>query len=386
VVDHVQSQPRTGTRRLHKQTFQGRIAVSVQMTGSGSEKLTRHHEISLQGAPVSYRPGDALGVHPRNDPAVVERILRAIGATGDEPVGSPPMPVARVLGTRSSLAAPSRRLLELMAARGATDLAPLLGRANAAAVKAYLTGGQAHDVVDVLEAHPGVPVTPQELVGSLRTLLPRLYSVASSQRAHPDEVHALVVSLTFTIRGRKRDGVTSSWLNERWALGTTSQMYLQNQQAHFAMPADPATPMIMIGPGTGIAPFRAFLEERRALGSPGRNWLFFGEQHRASEFYYGEELEAFQHGGLLRLDTAFSRDQPQKIYVQHRMHEHARDIWAWLDEGAEVFVCGDKAHMAADVDRELHLIAERVGGKTPEQAREYIEKLKDEKRYKRDVY
>ena len=241
-------------------------------------------------------------------------------------------------------------------------------------------------MVDILEAHPSIRVTPEELAGSLRTLLPRLYSIASSQLAHPDAVHALVVSLRFTIRGREREGVTSSWLNERWALGATSEMYVQNQQAHFAMPADPATPMIMIGPGTGIAPFRAFLEERRAIAAPGRNWLFFGEQHRASEFYYESELAACERDGLLRLDTAFSRDQTQKIYVQHRMREHAREIWAWLDEGAEVFVCGDKARMAADVDRELHLIAETVGGRTPDQAAEYVQRLKDDKRYKRDVY
>jgi sulfite reductase (NADPH) flavoprotein alpha-component len=273
-----------------------------------------------------------------------------------------------------------------MADRGATDLAPLVAPGHAAALKEYLTGSQAHDVVDILEAHPGVPVTPEELVGNLRTLLPRLYSIASSQRAHPDEVHALVVSLKFTIRGREREGVTSSWLNERWALGAKSDMYVQNQQAHFSMPSDPTTPIIMIGPGTGIAPFRAFLEERRAIAAPGRNWLFFGEQHRASEFYYEAELAAYERDGLLRLDTAFSRDQPQKIYVQHRMHEHARDIWAWLDEGADLFVCGDKARMAADVDRELHAMAETIGGKTPDQAKDYIQHLRDAKRYKRDVY
>jgi sulfite reductase (NADPH) flavoprotein alpha-component len=356
------------------------------MTGSDSEKFTKHHEISLQGAPVTYLPGDALGVHPKNDPAVVERVLRALGATGDEPVGSPPVPLATVLGTRLSLAAPSRRLLEVMAAAGAADLAPLLEPGQTAALKAYLTGDQAHDVVDILESHPQVRVTPEELAGSLRTLLPRLYSIASSQRAHPAEVHALVVSLRFTIRGREREGVTSSWLNERWALGATSEMYIQNQQAHFAMPSDPSTSIIMVGPGTGIAPFRSFLEEREAIGARGRNWLFFGEQHRATEFYYESELAAWERKGLLRLDTAFSRDQPHKIYVQHRMREHARDIWDWLEQGAELFVCGDKARMAADVDHELHAIVEAAGGRTRDQAKEYVQRLKEEKRYKRDVY
>jgi sulfite reductase (NADPH) flavoprotein alpha-component len=241
-------------------------------------------------------------------------------------------------------------------------------------------------VLDVLDAYPGVVLTPDELVSALRSLLPRLYSIASSQRAHPDEVHVLVVSLQFSIRGRDRQGVTSSWLNDRWAVGASSEMYLQNQQAHFSMPADGTAPMIMIGPGTGIAPFRAFLEERRAVGATGPNWLFFGEQHRASEFYYRDELEAYARDGFLRLDTAFSRDQAHKIYVQHRMHEQSRDLWAWLEEGAEVFVCGDKTRMAADVDQELHRIVEIAGGKSADDARAYVQGLKEHKRYKRDVY
>jgi sulfite reductase (NADPH) flavoprotein alpha-component len=231
-----------------------------------------------------------------------------------------------------------------------------------------------------------VRISPSELVDTLRSSLPRLYSIASSLTACPDQVDVLVISMRVTIRGRVRLGVGSTWLNDRWPIGATADMYLQNQQAHFAMPADPATPMIMVGPGTGIAPFRAFLQERRATGATGRNWLFFGEQHRATEYYYEEELTAWAKDGLMRLDTAFSRDQPNKIYVQHRMHEHARDVWAWLEDGAEIFVCGDKSRMAADVDHQLHVIAETVGGKTPEHAAEYVTNLKKTKRYKRDVY
>ena len=195
-----------------------------------------------------------------------------------------------------------------------------------------------------------------------------------------------MVSVRYTIRGRERLGVCSTWLAERWPLGTTAEMYLQNQQRHFAMPADPSTPMIMIGPGTGLAPFRAFLQERQAIGATGRNWLFFGEQHRATEFFYEEELTAWERDGFLRLDLAFSRDQAQKIYVQHRMREQARDIWAWLEDGAELFVCGDKERMAADVERELLSIIRTAGGRTEEQAREYLDTLRKTKRYKRDVY
>jgi len=374
----------------HKQAFSGRHLLNRRLTGAGSEKITRHHEISLEGAPVTYRPGDALGVYPHNDPALVERILRAVGATGDEPVpgvGDAPMPLARALTECYNLNTPSRRLLELAAARGATDLTPLLERGNAEPFKHYLSAwNEAHDVLDVLDDHPDVHLTPEELVGALRKSLPRLYSVASSLKAHPDQVHLLVVSVRYRIRDRERLGPCSTWLADRWPVGSTADLYLQDQQRHFAMPDDPARPMIMIGPGTGLAPFRAFVEERRATGATGRNWLFFGEQRRASDFFYEAEWAEYVAGGLLRMDVAFSRDQAHKVYVQHRLRDHARDVWAWLDDGAELFVCGDKERMAADVDRELHQIVETAGGKTPDQAREYVEEMRRSKRYKRDVY
>jgi sulfite reductase (NADPH) flavoprotein alpha-component len=374
----------------HKQSFSGRHLLNCRLTGQGSEKITRHHEISLQGAPVTYQPGDALGVLPENDPTLVSQILSAIGAAGDEMVtgaGDVPMPIGRALTECYNLNTPSRRLLELLASRGATDLAPLLDRANAEQLKHYLSGwNDAHDVLDVLEAHPAVRISADELAGALRKSLPKLYSVASSQKAHADQVHLLVVSVRYIIRGRERLGPCSTWLADRWPVGATADLYLQDQQRHFAMPADPARPMIMVGPGTGLAPFRAFVAERRVTGATGRNWLFFGEQRRATDFFYEKEWSAYVRDGFLRMDVAFSRDQAEKVYVQHRMREHARDLWAWLEDGAEFFVCGDKERMAADVDRELHQIAETVGGRTPDQAREYVDDLRRTKRYKRDVY
>jgi sulfite reductase (NADPH) flavoprotein alpha-component len=374
----------------HKQSFLGRHLINRRLTGPGSEKITCHHEISLQDAPVTYRPGDALGVIPQNDPALVERIMAAVGATGDEPVPGPgdaALPLARALTECFNLNTPSRRLLELVAARGGAELAPLLDRANAEQLKHYLNGwNEAHDVLDVLEGHPEARLTPEELAGALRKSLPRLYSVASSQTAHPGQVHLLVVSVRYSIRGRERLGPCSTWFADRWPVGETAEMYLQDQQRHFAMPADPSTPMIMVGPGTGLAPFRAFVEERRASGAPGRNWLFFGEQRRATDFFYEDEWAGYTGDGFLRMDVAFSRDQAQKVYVQHRMREQARDLWDWLEQGAEFFVCGDKERMAADVHRELHFIAETIGGKTPDQAREYVEALRLSRRYKRDVY
>lgn len=372
-----------------KQHFRGRHLVNIKLTGPGSEKDTRHHEISLDGTPVSYQPGDALGLNPHNHPSLVERIVKALGATGDEPValaGGTAVPLADALAVLN-LTTPTRRLVELMASRGASALAPLLDRANAEQLKRYLNGwNEAHDVLDVLEDHPDVRLTPSELVESLRKTLPKLYSIASSLRAYAGEVHLLVVSVRYTIRGRGREGICSTWLADRWPIDATADMYLQNQQKHFAMPDQPDVPLIMVGPGTGLAPFRAFVQERRAMGATGRNWLFFGEQRRASDFFYEEELTGYARDGFLRLDAAFSRDQANKVYVQHRMREHSQDLWRWLEDGAEFFVCGDKERMAADVDRELHAVVETAGGRTADRAREYVDQMRQTKRYKRDVY
>jgi sulfite reductase (NADPH) flavoprotein alpha-component len=373
----------------HKQVFRGRHLTNRLLTGEGSGKITRHHEISLEAAPVHYLPGDALGLYPINDPALIDRILTATHATGDEPITTA---TGESCTFRESLAhlnltTPTRKLMELFASRGVSEFAALLDKANADHLRDYISAKNAsHDVLDVLELHPHVSITADELAGALRRNLPRLYSVASSQQAHPGQVHALVVSVRYHVRGRERLGVCSTWIADRWPVGDTAEMYLQNQQKHFAMPADPSTPIIMVGPGTGLAPFRAFIQERRVTGAPGRNWLFFGEQRRATDFFYEAELTGYERDGFLRLDLAFSRDQPHKVYVQHRMIEQARDIWAWLEEGAEFFVCGDKERMAADVDHALHEIVQTAGGKTPDQAHEYIEALKAAKRYKRDVY
>lgn len=373
-----------------KQNFTGRHLINVKLTGPGSEKDTRHHEIAIVDSAATYLPGDALGVNAQNQPALVDAIVTALGATGDEPVPGPNganLPLHEALTDVYNLTTPSRRLFEVLIAHGATDLAPLLDKANAEKLKEYLNGwNQAHDVLDLLEEYPAARPTPVELVETLRKTLPRLYSIASSAKAHPGRVHLLVVSVRYTIRGRVREGICSTWLADRWPLDATAPMYLQNQQKHFAMPADAATSMIMVGPGTGLAPFRAFVQERRTLGAPGRNWLFFGEQRRASDFFYEDELTGYVRDGTLRLDAAFSRDQAHKVYVQHKMQEHARDIWAWLEDGAEFFVCGDKERMAADVDRQLHQIVETEGGRTPDQAKEYVEDLRRTKRYKRDVY
>jgi sulfite reductase (NADPH) flavoprotein alpha-component len=376
-------------RREAKQPFVGRIIRSTTLTGSGSEKHTENHEISLEGSGVTYLPGDALGVYPANDPAQVARVIERLGATGTEIVcgaGGESVTLADALTTKYAIASPSRRLLELMVARGAADLAPLLLPENTAAFKEYVGGRQAHDVLDVLETFRTIHLEPAEFVATLRTLLPRLYSIASSQRVYPNTVHIIVVSVAYTLRTRRRTGVASTWLNDRAMPNEAARFYVQDQQKHFALPADSSRPLIMVGPGTGVAPFRAFIQDRRASGARGPNWLFFGEQRRSSDYFYESEFTEYEREGLLRIDTAFSRDQAEKIYVQHRMRERSREVFEWLENGAAFYVCGDKERMAADVDRELHHIVETEGSKTSEQAKEYVERLRAEKRYQRDVY
>jgi sulfite reductase (NADPH) flavoprotein alpha-component len=373
-----------------RRPFAGTRTGGDRLTPAGAPKDTQHHVISLAGSGIEYRPGDSLGVWPRNPDAIVDAILARLGATGDEPVDAATLgalPFREALARAYDLSNVSRRLLEACAAQGVEAFAPLLEKGGEERLKTYLRGWDAvHDVHDVLRDAPQAQFVPAEFVTLLRPLQPRLYSIASSHRAHPGEAHLLVVSLTYTARGRTYLGVGSTFLNERWPIGATAPVYTQDAQKHFAMPADPASPMIMIGPGTGLAPFRAFLEERDLAGSSGRNWLFFGDQSRAWGFYYGAELTAWERRGFLRLDLAFSRDQPHKIYVQHRMRERARDLFAWLEEGAEVFICGDKGRMAADVQIELQRIVQAEGGRTPEQAAEYVAAMRKSRRLKLDVY
>lgn len=380
----------TPTLYTARRPFAATRTGGYRLTPPGAPKDTWHQVISLAGSGIAYRPGDSLGVCARNDDALVDAILARLGASGDEPVAAgqgETVPFREALARAYDLEIVSRRLLEACVAQGAGDFGPLLEKGAEAALKQYLRGWDAvHDVLDVLHDAPDARFEPTAFVGLLRPLQPRLYSISSSQRAHPDEAHLLVLSLAYQARGRTHLGVASTFVNDRWAEGTQAPIYIQDAQKHFGMPSDPATPMIMIGPGTGLAPFRGFMEERAATGATGRNWLFFGDQSRSWGYYYEPELTAWERGGLLRIDLAFSRDQPHKIYVQHRMREQARDVYAWLEDGAEVFICGDKARMATDVQGELQTIVEREGGRTADQAAAYMAELKRAKRLKLDVY
>jgi sulfite reductase (NADPH) flavoprotein alpha-component len=250
-------------------------------------------------------------------------------------------------------------------------------------LKKWLWG---REVIDVLLAAKGARFEPAALVAILKKMTPRLYSISSSPKAHAGQVHLTVGIVRHDSHGRARKGVCSTFLADRAGEGSPVPVFVQASHG-FRLPADEATPVIMVGPGTGVAPFRGFLHERRATGAQGRNWLFFGEQRAATDFYYREELEAMlADGHLTRLSTAFSRDQADKVYVQHRMLEQAAELWAWLQGGAHFYVCGDASRMAKDVDAALHAVAETAGGLSKEAAAEYIQELKTEKRYQRDVY
>jgi sulfite reductase (NADPH) flavoprotein alpha-component len=368
--------------------FPARLVVNRRLSGPESAKDTRHFELDLTGWGLSFEVGDSLAVYATNDPQLVDEIIHTLGVSGHEKVPRPrgePTTLREALLRDYSITQPTPKLLRAIAERAsaAPTLGYLLAPDRKHDLETYLWG---MEIIDFLLEHPSARFAPEEFVGLLTKLQPRLYSVASSLKAYPDQVHFIVDVVRYETHGRIRNGVCSSFLAER--ADDVPVPVFPSVAKHFHLPEDPDIPIIMVGPGTGVAPFRAYLQERKATGAKGKNWLFFGSQHQKCDYAYGEEFEAFKEEGLLtRLDCAWSRDQAEKIYVQHRMKENAAEIWKWLDaEGAHFFVCGDAKRMAKDVDAMLRNIVRDQGGKNIEQANEYFEKLKNEKRYKRDVY
>jgi sulfite reductase (NADPH) flavoprotein alpha-component len=377
-----------GALYSRKNPFPATITVNRKLTGEGSEKDTRHFEISLEGSGLDYEVGDSLGVFPKNDPALVEKLLGTLGFSGDEVVPSAdkvPMPLRQALSESYIITAPDKKLLAAIAEKdsSATFLKDFADAAYKTQLDEYLWG---RDVLDPLLEFTAAKFAPEEFVACLRKLQPRLYSISSSRKVVGENVHLTVAVVRYNTFNRPRAGVASSFLAER-AEGPGAVPVFYHTAKHFRVPEDPATNMIMVGPGTGIAPFRAMLQERAATGASGRNWLFFGEQRSSSDFFYRDEFEKYQADGVLtRLDTAFSRDQDFKIYVQHRILEAANELYDWFENGAYFYICGDASRMAKDVDAALHQVVEKAGGKTPEQAVEYIDALKKAKRYRKDVY
>jgi sulfite reductase (NADPH) flavoprotein alpha-component len=359
----------------------------LPLTRDGSEKDVRFVSINLKGSGLQYEVGDALGVFPENSPDLVETILRAMGARGDELVATPD---GRTIYSYEALLRDytitkiNDRFASLLA-DSATD------PSEGSTLRALLDNDPAGvlewwDLLDLLEQFPSARPPVPVMVAALSPLQPRLYSISSSLKAHPDEVHLTVGVVRFSKANRLRKGVASTYLTELVRPRQRVRVFLHPSHG-FRLPANGDTPIIMIGPGTGIAPFRAFLEERAALGARGKNWIFFGDQRRDYDFLYREELEGYLQDGILtRLDTAFSRDQQHKVYVQHRMKENAAELWSWLQEGAHVYVCGDARRMALDVDHALHALVAEQGKMTPDAAKAYIKEMSKARRYQRDVY
>jgi sulfite reductase (NADPH) flavoprotein alpha-component len=348
----------------------------------GSQKETWHIEFDLAEAGLDYAAGDSFGIFPANDAALVDTVIAALEAPAHFPIGG--RSLREVLTDGVSLSPAPDMLFQLMSY--------LTGGERRQKAKALAAGmdpdGDAAvlDVLAALKKFPGVRPDPEAFIESLDGLQPRVYSISSSLKCNPGRVSLTVDAVRYEVEKRTRLGVASTFLAGRASPGDKIKVYVQKAQ-HFALPADPKTPIIMVGPGTGVAPFRAFLQERQATNASGRNWLFFGHQHSNYDFFYEEELTVMRSAGLLtRLTLAWSRDATEKTYVQHRMRDVGRDLWAWLAEGAHFYICGDATRMAKDVELTLIDIITEHGARTPAEAVNFLAELKRLGRYQTDVY
>ena len=367
--------------------YHSAVLVNELLTGVGSEKETRHVELALEEGMV-YTPGDAVGILPENRRQAVDEVLAALGWTGTERVldhYKVEIDLDEALRTRLAIGKLTRGSITQLAKLAPENegLKVMTGAEGKARAEEYCWG---REFVDLATDFPGLITQPQQLFQVLARLTPRMYSISSSQAMHPENVQTTVRVVRYESHGRDRQGLCSGHLGERSPEGSTMPIFL-HANAQFRLPEDTNAPVIMVGPGTGIAPFRSFLEERMATGQTGDNWLFFGEQRRALDFLYEEQLTAMHKDGVLtRLDTAFSRDQAKKIYVQDRMQEHAAELYAWLERGAYFYVCGDATRMAKDVELALLDSIAKGSNGTLAHAAEYLAQMKKDKRYQRDVY
>ena len=372
--------------------FLARLKARQPLCKPGSQKNTHHLVLDIGDAGLSYTVGDSVGILPRHTPLLIERTLQALKARGDEVItlsdGSEVLFI-EWLATKANLTTVSPKLIALVAQHQTHSekklfLKSVLEEESREQLKHQQSE---HEVWDFLLAHPEVHLTPQEWIAGFMPLLPRFYSIASSNAHVGDEIHLTIIPLSYKRGKHIRHGVCTQYLCEHVPFNESLiPLFIQPAQ-HFGLPADPDASLIMIGPGTGVAPFRAFLQERiLCQGAAGRHWLFFGEQQRNYDFFYEEEWESFAQKGHLRLTAAFSRDQADKIYVQHRLWEHREELYQWLEEGAYLYVCGDAQRMAKDVEAMLHTIVRCCGNKDEAEAREYIKQLRRQKRYLRDVY
>jgi sulfite reductase (NADPH) flavoprotein alpha-component len=368
----------------HANPWKARVLESIQMNGRGSDKETYHIELDLAGSGLLYAPGDALAVVPVNREPLVEEVLRAARLSDTTPVkvGDESLPLAAALASRRELTVLTRDVLERYAALAPhSELHGLL--ADSTRLQPYLYG---RDVADLLAEFPTEQLTAQALADTLRPLPTRAYSIASSLLAHPEEVHLTVGAVRYEAYGRRKHGVCSSFLADRAEVGQEVRVFVEHNE-YFKLPQKADTDIIMIGAGTGIAPFRAFVEERVELGATGRNWLLFGNPHFTTDFLYQAEWQQYlKKGGLAKLDVAFSRDQAEKVYVQDRLLENSRDVFGWLENGAQLYVCGDKTRLGGAVQTALTQVVQKEAGLSADDAAAYVKNLKKQRRYLEDVY
>lgn len=362
------------------------LTVKRLLNGSGSSKEIMHYEFSLAESGETYDAGDALNIMPLNQPKLVDELLGILKLTGDESVEwlGNSYQLRELLTEEVDIRIPSKEFIALVAERTDDEVfQEVIASEDNTRISDFLYG---KDVVDLLMEHPKVTLTVDEFLHVSKSIAPRAYSISSSIKKHPAEVHLTIGNVRYEHNGREHNGICSSYLSDLVETGTPVKCYFSANKS-FSVPEDDNAPMIMVGPGTGVAPFRAFLEEREMRNANGDNWLFFGDRNRETDFIYQDELEAMQASGLLnRLDLAFSRDQKDKIYVQDRMRENGRELFAWLENGGYFFVCGDAFRMAKDVDKALLDIVAEHGNLSEQQAEAYVSNLKKSKRYVRDVY
>jgi len=368
--------------------FKAEVLENINLNGRGSNKETRHLELSLEGSGLTFEPGDSLGIYPENDPALVDMLLEELKWDPEENVTvnkqGDVRPLREALISHFEITVLTKPLLEQAAQLSNNeDLRELLSPGNEEKVKAYLEG---RDLLDLVRDFGPWDVSAQEFISILRKIPARLYSIASSLSANPDEVHLTIGAVRYDAHGRERKGVCSILCAERLQPGDTLPVYIQHNP-NFKLPKNPDTPIIMVGPGTGVAPFRSFMQEREETGAKGKSWLFFGDQHFVTDFLYQTEWQKWLKDGVLtKMDVAFSRDTDEKVYVQHRMLEHSKELFEWLQEGATVYICGDEKNMAHDVHNTLIEIIEKEGGMSREKAEDYLADMQQQKRYQRDVY
>jgi len=373
----------TASQYSKESPFDAELLVNQKITGRDSNKDVRHIEIDLSDSGLTYQVGDALGVWFENDESLVAELLALVELSGDEQVSlsSEQLPIKQALVEKFELTQSNGKFIEFWAEHTSSEkLTDLVQDKNALREFAL-----EHQVIDIVKIAPKA-IDAQVLVDSLRKITPRLYSIASSQAEVDEEVHLTLGVVAFEKDGEARLGGASGFLSHRLEEGGKVKVFVEHNN-NFRLPENDSTDVIMIGPGTGVAPFRAFMQEREARDADGRNWMFFGDQTFTQDFLYQVEWQNYLKSGLLtKMDVAFSRDQAEKVYVQHRIKENSQEVYQWLESGAHLYICGDANRMAKDVHQALIEVVAEQGGKTPEQAEDYLKALRTDKRYQRDVY